>query len=86
MKRRLTDIFVDALTAGNRPLRILIFGGVLLAWLTMKILAKIFGVNTNIGGDVDLPNVILIIISLLIGFGAAYSLVSFLDTIKRQRE
>jgi len=86
MKRRLTDIFVDALTAGNRPIRILIFGGVFLAWLTLTLLAKIFGVDTNIGGDVDLPNVILIIVSVLIGFGAAYSIVNFLETIKRQRE
>ena len=85
MKRRLTDKFVDALTAGNRPIRIFFFGGVLLAYLFMTVLGKIFGLNTNLGGDINLPNIILMTISILIGFGVSYSAMDFLDNIKQQR-
>ncbi len=84
--QRLTDNIVDMLTAGNRPIRILLFGGIFLAWLIMTILAKIFGVNTNVDGDINFSYVILIMISLFTGFGASYALVNFLDARKRQRE
>lgn len=85
MKRQVIDTFVDVITAGNRPFRILLFGGVFLALLIMNILARIFGVNTKIGGDVNLANVILIIISLFIGFGISFSIVHFADASKRKR-
>ncbi len=84
--QRLIDKIVDVLTAGNRPIRILLFGGIFLAWLIMTLLAKIFGVNTNIDEDINLPYVILVMISLFTGFGASYALVDFLDARKRQRE
>ena len=85
MKRRLTDKFVDVITTGNRPFRILFFGGVFLALLIMNILAKIFGVNTKIGGDINLANFVLITISLLVGFVISYSIVHFADASKRKR-
>ena len=83
--RILVDKFVDVITAGNRPFRILLFGGVFLALLIMNILARIFGVNTKIGGDINLANVILIMVSLFIGFGISYSIVHFADASKRNR-
>lgn len=85
MMRRLIDRFVDVITAGNRPFRILFFGGVFLALLIMNILAKIFGINTKIGGDINLANFVLITISLLMGFGISYTIIHFADASKRKR-
>jgi hypothetical protein len=51
----------------------------------MNILANIFGINTKIGGDINLANVILIMVSLLIGFGVSYSIMHFADASKRKR-
>ena len=83
--QRLIDKLVDVITEGNRPFRILFFGGVFLALIIMNVLAKIFGINTKIGGDINLANVILIIISLFIGFGISYSIIHFADANKRKR-
>ncbi len=83
--RQLTDKLVDIITAGNRPFRILFFGGVFLALLVMNIVAKMFGINTKIGGDINLANAILMIASLFIGFGISYSIVHFADASKRRR-
>ena len=85
MMRALIDRFVDVITAGNRPFRILLFGGIFLALLIMNILARLFGVKTDIGGDVDLANIVLIVISLFMGFGISYSIVHFADASKRKR-
>ena len=83
--QQLIDRFVDVITAKNRPFRILLFGGVFLGLLIMNILARLFGVKTNIGGDIDLANAVLIVISLLAGFGISYSVVHFADASKRKR-
>ena len=83
--QRLIDKFSDAVTVGNRPFRILLFGGIFLGLLLMNILAKIFNVNTKLGGDINLANVILITVSLLIGFLVSYSIVHFADANKRRR-
>jgi len=84
--QQLVDKLVDVITAGNRPFRILLFGGIFLGLLILNILARIFGVDTNIGGDIDLANVVLIVISLLAGFVISYSIVHFADAHKRKRE
>ncbi len=83
--QQLIDRFVDVVTAKNRPFRILLFGGVFLGLLIMNILARLFGVKTNIGGDIDLANAVLIVVSLLAGFGISYSVVHFADASKRKR-
>jgi len=83
MTPRLKDKLLDKLSVGNRPMRIFFFGGVLLAYFTMKILGKILGIETDTGGDVDLPNAILMTISILIGFSASYGIMRFLENIKR---
>lgn len=76
---------VDVITSGTRPFRILFFGGVFLALIIMNLLAKVFNVNTKLGGDINLANVILIIVSMLAGFGISYSIVHFADASKRKR-
>ncbi len=86
MKRQLKDKFVDAITSGNRPIRIFFFGGVFIAYFMMTILADILGVNMAIGRDIDLPSAVVMMVSLLIGFGISFSVIHFADAIKRQRE
>ena len=82
---KIIDILIDVITYGNRPMRIFFFGGVFFALFTMLMLGQLLGVNTKIGGDVDLPNIVLMIASLFIGFGVSYSIVHFADAIKRKR-
>ena len=84
--QKFIDGFVDVITAGNRPFRILLFGGIFLALLIMNILAKLLGVRTDIGGDVELANVALIVVSLFLGFGISYSIVYLSTASKRKRE
>lgn len=82
----LIDKLVDVITTGTRPFRILFFGGVFLALIIMNVLAIMFGINTKLGGDINLANVILIIVSMFIGFGISYSIIHFADTSKRKRK
>lgn len=86
LAQKFIDGFVDVITAGNRPFRILLFGGIFLALLIMNILAKLLGVRTDIGGDVELGNVILIVVSLFLGFGISYSIIHLADASKRKRD
>lgn len=74
------------LMQGTRPLRILIFGGIFLAWLVMILLARLFNIETDIGGDVEIVNIVLIIVSLLIGFGVAFWIFRLLENAKYERE
>lgn len=83
--QQLIDKFVDVITTGTRPFRILFFGGVFLALAIMNVLAIIFDVNTKLGGEINLANIILIIISMLAGFGISYSIIHFADASKRKR-
>ncbi|MDE0411411.1 MAG: hypothetical protein OXI37_04265 [Gammaproteobacteria bacterium] len=80
----LIDKLVDVVTAGNRPFRILLFGGIFMGLLIMNLLARLFGIKTDIGGDVNLANIVLIVISLLAGFGISYCLVHLADASKRR--
>ena len=86
LAQKIIDGFVDVITAGNRPFRILLFGGIFAGLLIMNILARILGVRTDIGGDVDLANAALIVVSLFLGFGISYSIVYFSDASKRKRD
>ena len=86
LAQKIIDGFVDVITAGNRPFRILLFGGIFLALLIMNILAKLLGVRTDIGGDVELANVTLIVVSLFLGFGISYTIVHLSTASKRKRE
>ena len=78
--------FIGFLSEGNRPIRILLFGGIFLAWVIMTLLSKLFDIDTDISGDVGFASVILIVVSMLTGFGLALSVFSYLDNVRRERE
>ena len=84
--QRLIDKLVDVITTGTRPFRILFFGGVFLALIIMNLLALLFSINTKLGGDINLANIILIIVSMFAGFGISYSIIHYADASKRKRE
>ncbi len=86
MKPSLKEKLVVFLMQGTRPLRILIFGGIFLAWAVMTLLASLLGIKTDIGGDVTWINVLLIGISLLTGFGMAFWIFRFLENARYERE
>lgn len=78
--------FIVFLMQGTRPLRILIFGGIFLAWLAMVLLAWLLDIETDIGGEIVFANVMLIVVSLLIGFGIAFRIFRFLENARYERE
>lgn len=85
MTTRLMDKLVDVLSVGNRPLRIFLFGGVLIAYFTIHVLGIILGIDTDTGADIDLPNAILMTFSILIGFATSYGLMRALENYRRKR-
>ncbi len=86
MKESLKESIIRYLMQGTRPLRILIFGGIFLAWMVMTVLARLFGIETDIGGTVTLENVILIVVSLLTGFSIAFWIFRFLENARFERD
>jgi len=80
------DKIVDVITLGTRPFRILFFGGVFSALIIMNILAQVFDINTKLGGDINWPNIILMIVSMLSGFGLSYSVIHFASERKQKRK
>jgi len=51
----------------------------------MNVLALILGINTKLGGDINLANIILIIVSMFLGFGISYSIIHFALASKEKR-
>lgn len=84
--KKLFDQVVNFLAVGNRPLRILLFGGIFLAWLIMTLLSRLFGIDTDIEADLGLANVILIIVSMLTGFGIAFMIFFYLDDVHKDQD
>lgn len=82
----LIDKFVDVITTGTRPFRIIFFGGVFLALIIMNVLAMMLDINTKLGGDINLANIILIIVSMFAGFGVSYSIIHFAVASKQKRK
>jgi hypothetical protein len=80
------DKIVDVITTGTRPFRIIFFGGVFLALIIMNVLAMMLDINTKLGGDINLANIILIIVSMFAGFGISYSIIHFAVASKEKRE
>ncbi len=74
--------FAEFVTQGTRPFRILLFGGIFLALIIMNLLALVFGVETSLGGDINIPNIILIIVSLFMGFGLSYGFIHLATCIR----
>jgi len=86
MTTKLLARFIEMLSMGNRPLRILLFGGIFFTWLIMMLLATLFGIETDIGGTVTVANIILIVISILAGFGTAFGIFLYLEGVQKRRE
>ena len=84
MSEKLLDKLVNVLSVGNRPLRIFFFGGVLLAYVIMKLSGKLLGIDSHSSGDIDLPNAIVMAVSILLGFAASYKIMRYLEINKRQ--
>lgn len=79
------DFLVDAITKGTRPFRILLFGGIFMALIIMNLLALMLNIDTKLGGDVNLENILLMIFSLFLGFGISYGIIHVADASKRKR-
>ena len=84
MSEKLLDKLVNVLSVGNRPLRIFFFGGVLLAYVIMKLSGKLLGIDSASNGDIDVPNAIIMAVSILLGFAASYKIMRYLEVNKRQ--
>lgn len=84
MSEKLVDKLVNVLSVGNRPLRIFFFGGVLLAYVIMKLTAKLLGIDSASSGDIDVPNAIVMAVSILLGFAASYKIMRYLEIHKQQ--
>ncbi len=84
MSEKLVDKLVDVFSVGNRPLRIFFFGGVVLAYAIMKISGKLLGIESTSSGDIDLPNAVLMAVSILMGFAASYRTMQYLEKNRRQ--
>ena len=85
MSEKLSEKLVEMLSVGNRPLRIFFFGGVLLAYIIMKVAGKLIGLDANSGGDIDLPNAVLMAVSILSGFYVSYSIMRYLENNRRRK-
>lgn len=84
MKQESRQKLIDALASGNRPIRIFVFGGIILAYLVMLLLGKLLDINVNIDDEFDWPGIFLMVVSLLIGFGVSFSVVQYVDTHKSE--
>ena len=85
MIKGLIDKLVDVLSVGNRPLRIFLFGGVLISYFTIPLLGMVFGIDTDTGADIDIPNAILMTLSIMIGFATSYALMRYLENYRQKR-
>ncbi|TNF99809.1 MAG: hypothetical protein EP297_04860 [Gammaproteobacteria bacterium] len=86
MKQHLLNKLIDVLAVDNRPLQIFFYGGILLAYIIMLLIGFVFGIDTNMGDDIDLKNIILMIVSILLGFWISYSFMCFLENAKESRQ
>lgn len=80
------DKIIAFLASGNRPIRILVFGGILLAWLIMKLLETLLGIEADIDRGFDFAAALLIICSILGGFGISITVFSYLVSTRKDGE
>ena len=52
----------------------------------MTLLAKLFGISTDNGAEVELGYVILIAVSIPSGFGISYAIFAFLEKVQKEHE
>lgn len=74
------------LSRGNRPFRVLLFGGILLAWLIMTLASRLLGIETDTRDEVSMAYILLVIISAWIGFGISIWAYSYLEKTRKRRE
>lgn len=86
MIQQLTNKLIDVLAADNRPVRIFFYGGIFLAYIIMLLIGFVFGVDTNMGDDMGLKDIIIMVVSILSGFGISYRFMSFLENAKESRQ
>ena len=85
MTRGFIDKLVDVLSVGNRPLRIFLFGGVLISYFNIPLLGMVFGIDTDTGADIDIPNAILMTLSIMTGFAISYAVMRYLENYRQKR-
>lgn len=85
MNLGLIDGFLEMITSGNTPMRIIFFGGVLFGAIFMMTLAELFGVTTHVGDDTDLAGILVIGGGLMLGFALSYSIVHIAGVLRRRR-
>lgn len=74
------------LSRDNRPLRILLFGSILLALIIKTLLGWLLGVQTNTDDDMSIAGVVVIAISILGGFGAGFFVFFYLEKVNEELE
>ncbi len=84
MKTRIILFIVNYITSGARAVRIFLFGGLLFSVAIMVIMTKLMGMDTDTDRDLNLTNTVLLIISILTGYGISYSIVHIADAIKQR--
>ncbi len=78
MLRNLYFIIIRGLAKSNRPLRIFIFGGALIAYGILKLLGYILDVQVN-DNDISFLGAILIAVSIFVGYLASYGAMRFIE-------
>ena len=73
---------VAFLAVGSRPVRILVFGGIVLAWLLLKLLGQLFGVDTAMADGIRFDAVLLLMASIVGGFGISIAVFSHLTKVR----
>ena len=84
MKSRIILFIVEYITGEARAVRIFLFGGLLFSVAIMVSITKLMGMDADVDRDLNLSNAILLIISILTGYGISYTIVHIADTIKRR--
>lgn len=84
--QQLINKLIDVLATDNRPVRIFFYGGIFLAYIIMLLIGFVFDVDTNMGVDIDLKNIIIMIVSILSGFWVSYRFMAFLEKAKELRQ
>ena len=52
----------------------------------MLLIGFVFDIDTNMGDDIDLKNIIVMVVSILVGFWISYSFMRFLENAKESRQ
>lgn len=76
--------FLMMMSKGNRPLRVLIFGGIFLTWVIIKVAAYLLNIDTDVSDDISMAYIVVIIVSAWVGFGLSIWAYTKLEKIAEQ--